>query len=185
MTNLPEAGGVAYADLFTKEGVMICVTARAETPGMAIKNLLAAIEESGLATARNGNGQPAPQPVQPASNPESVSVAGSNLGLLTSKPKASELNPGDRYEIQVEEYKATPVKIDFLRAGMQYPYVSHNMTNDIAIGKFTELFKGWHPEEDDERHPIPGGAVILAIQCTTKLNSHNNPYQNLDGMRRP
>ena len=208
MTNqLPEAGGVAYADLFTDEGIKICVTARAETPGMAIKTLLAAIDESGLSThrihpntARQVN-EPTntPPPYNEMMNEHEANmeaynlgasnkpVSGRDWGLIDRKPKASDLNFGDRYEIQVDEYKATASEIKFYRKGMEYPDLTHNMLAEYTRNRFNELFKGWMPIEDDTRHDIPNGSVIIAVQCTDadKQTKQGNPYQNLDGMRRP
>jgi len=207
---LPEAPGVAYADVYTPGGLKVCVTARDITADAAVKSLIEAITSNKLLgfrpdqTQTKSESQPLPPPVippppddpawtepdqpLPQTPPESkVPVLGRDWGIVDRKPKASDLDFGDRYEIKVDEYEATAREIKFYATGMKYPSVSHNLANEFALNKFLDIFNNWHPEEDDVRRPIPGGAVILAVQCTdkTKKTSSGNPYQNLDGMRRP
>lgn len=193
MTNqLPEAGGVAWTELYTSDGVKINLTSRALTPAMAWKNLVSAIDEVGALTSRPALNQP-PPPRPPVTNqvqPTKQQIdngVGKNWGLLESKPKVSDLGFGDCFEIKVDEYEANPAEIRFYRSGMQYPEYTHNMLNDYSRGRFNELFKNWMPDEDEKRRPIPGGSIILSIQCTdkNKQTKNGNPYQNLDGMRRP
>jgi len=203
MTNqLPEAGGVAWTTVY-KDGVKINLTSRAITPSMAVTNLMAAIEETGATTSlvqskpiqnEFPNTQAPPQPEvppdpawNPAPEPQAVPVTGHDLGLLDRKPNASDLGFGDRFEIEVNEYKYDGASIKFYRTGMEYPDLNHNMTAERPRERFNELFNNWQPIQDDERHPLNPNPIILAIQCTdaSKQTKHGNPYQNLDGMRRP
>lgn len=197
---LPEAGGVAWTEVWTTDGIKVNLTSRAQTPAVAIKNLLAAIEETGVLTVRPAVNVPqrndsppdpfpfdeppyehVPQPSKPAQS--AVPTTGQDFGLLEYAPKASETKPGDVFEIVVNEYKAEPKKISFWRKGAQYPSFVYNMTTDYAIGKFMELFKGWEPAEDGEHHDI-NPPIILTIVTSDKANKNRNYYRNLEAVRR-
>jgi len=200
---LPEAGGVAYADLFTQEGIKICLTSRATTPAMAYNNLLAAIEETGALTKRpERRTEPKILPPleddawaateDPAWNAEStahqeaqaqtIPTTGRQMGLLEYAPKAADTKPGDVFQIEVNEYKATAKRVVFWKSGGQYPTFTHYLTSDYGLNKFRELFKGWNPIEDDEHHPL-SKPIILTIVTSDKPNKNGNFYRNLAGVQ--
>jgi hypothetical protein len=106
---------------------------------------------------------------------------GKDWGLVKYKPKATELKPGDRYEVKVNGYKYNAKEIQFWDGG-QFPVLTHNMDNDTAIGIFNEIFQGWTPHKDDVLHDML--ELILTVQCTQKLTPQKNPYQNLAAARR-
>ena len=235
MSELNEAGGVAFTDVYTPEGHRVSITARATTINDAIDQLVAGIkhaEKWHLYASRKiqavkqpatpptpkvvpTNPQPKTQKVQQAPPPSpddeefpfdyqmyeaeahaenmdvdttgAVAIAGRDWGLVDKyPPKASELGFGDRFEILVHEYNYKDGQMRFYVDGSQYPAVTHNMTAEYPRKKFDELFNNWKPTEDGENHVIKGD-VILAIQCTgsDKQTSKKNPYQNLDGARKP
>ena len=206
---LPEAGGVAWTKVYTPEGQEIVLTARGENLNTALDELMETLKYAKrhklFDRPGNGRGTTKPKPVQKSAPPPpefedsnedpfgfeeneelEEPILGRDWGLVDRKPKASELGFGDRYEIPVDEYKFGEGSIKFYVTGLQYPILTHNMTNEYAYNKFNEIFKGWEPVSDNEQHPIPKGAVILAVQCTgpDKQTKQGNPYQNLDGMRR-
>lgn len=196
MDNLPEAGGVAYADLYTEDGTKICLTSRALTPAMAYINLIAAIEETGALTKRPaGNAQPQPSTptddeweasadpdFHPTADQQTQPRAGKDWGMISYPPKAAELKAGDVYEVMVNEYKAVAKEIAFWQKGGQYPILTHKMTNDFAIEKFQKLFKGWQPTEDGEHHPLT--PMILTVVGSDKTNKNDNHYHNLEAVRK-
>ena len=129
-------------------------------------------------------------PNNPANQPAKVvpapAVMGRDWGLVKYKPKASELTFGDRFSIQVDEFKFDGNDIKFYQTGSQFQTLQHNMKLDHPRQKFEEVFKGWNPPVVPDRTLIPGGSIILDVQCTgpDKSTTKGNPYQNLDGMRR-
>ena len=207
-------GGIAFTDLWTAEGQKICLTARADDVQQALDKLMTVVKEAQnsphilfpLRPAQNGKpASKAPQPKQAAPPPDSfpfqegedfiepeptgmqeVSM-GHDWGLVDRKPKASDTKFGDRYEIQVDEYKREPDGISFYVSGLKFPLLQHNMKSEYAQGLFDKIFKGWQPNVVDEHKPMPGGPIILQVQCTgpDKQTSAGNPYHNLTGVRRP
>lgn len=213
---LPEAGGVAYTDLFTPEGQRICITARATDVQGALDQLMTCVNDA-VSTHKlfprhakpqpaNGN-KPAPKPQaaqptadefpfgptepgtqDPAWNEQgelNEPIMGRDWGLVDRyPPKASELKPGDRFEVEVHEYKFNHENVKFYVDGSQYPAVTHNMSHEVGIKIFDEIFKGWAPKSDNEKHTL-SKALVLTIQCTgpDKVTSQGNPYKNLTAAR--
>ena len=110
-------------------------------------------------------------------------TAGKDWGLVTFPPKAAELQPGDVYQVEANEYKAVAKEVSFWVAGGKYPLITHKMTSEYALNKFKEIFKGWEPVEDGEHHPI-NPPIILTIVGSSNVNKNGNPYHNLEAVRR-
>jgi len=119
---------------------------------------------------------------QPAGT-SAVPVAGKDWGLLEYAPKAADTQPGDVFEVSVNEYKATAKSIAFWRSGAQYPTFTYSMASEYGMNKFNDLFKGWKPVEDDEHHPISPD-LILTIVTSDKAKKTGTYYRNLEAVRR-
>ena len=210
---LPEAGGVAFCDMYTESGMRIGLTARGHNPQSALDALIEcvgnAVTQHGLHTSMPTLDVKHPGPQQqplvkddyplPDEEPQAGSlfvtefedtfqplpqqVGYTDHGFVNRKPKDAGLS--DRYELEVSEYRVNKdtKQIEFY-AGGQYPEIKHNLGNDVGMNLFLELFKGWKPTEDGQRHAFANGPVILAIQCSDKPNSHGNPWHNLSGVRK-
>ena len=146
MTTLPEAGGVAWTDLYTPEGQKISLTSRAETPKQALENLLDTIKDARSMKLFDRPAKPqAAQPKKavapvaedseypfdkqdPAWAPDEHGeepVMGRDWGLVDRyPPKASELKFGDKFEIREHEYKFGEGSVKFYVDGSEYPAVT-------------------------------------------------------------
>ena len=205
--------GVAYTDLFTPEGQKICITARADDVQGALDQLMTCVNDA-VSTHklfhRRANNPPTkatPQPLTdtkppvsefPFGSPEvpqdpgwnqdeelDEPIMGRDWGLVDRyPPKASDLKPGDRFEVQVHEYKFGEGSVKFYVEGSEYPAINHSMGHEVGIKIFDEIFKGWAPKSDNEKH-ILSKSLILTVQCTgpDKLTSKGNPYKNLVAAR--
>ena len=125
----------------------------------------------------------------PEIDPDGISedrVTGNYLGLLDYAPKSSELEPGQTYELAVDQYTLKDGEIQFWKGGGQYPAHTHKL-NDVGVKKMAELFTvDWDKHfPKGEYQPIKGGTLIIKIEGSQKLTSKGNPYKNLVGKRRP
>ena len=209
-----EAEGIAFTQLYGPNGLKVNVTHRGNSSTEALEELMLTVvhaeKQFGLVPTFKSAGQPTKEVakfkakvltgiqtdehghyVEPPldRNGEQASMpltSGKDLGLVKYKPKASELKPGDIYEIEVDEYVASEKQIDFWSSTSKYPVLKHNLAIEGLRKTFDEAFKGWDPgDTNSEREPIPGGAVILKVIGSDSLTSAGNPYSNLLGMRRP
>jgi len=203
---LPEAGGVVYTDAYTPDGYKLCITARGRTCEDAVSDLLAVMAKYDfharpfVQTATTPKPAPKntpPPPEEPLNDWEASAdplwnqtadqkaqaTAGKDWGLVTFPPKAAELQPGDVYQVEANEYKAVAKEVSFWVAGGKYPLITHKMTSEYALNKFKEIFKGWEPVEDGEHHPI-NPPIILTIVGSSNVNKNGNPYHNLEAVRR-
>ena len=114
-------------------------------------------------------------------------VQGLDLGLLKYSPKASDLKPGQVFELTSNQYKQRDGEIVFGHTESKYPLHTHKL-NDYGVKKMAEIFgdkwnKGF--KACQEWQPIPKGDLIIKIECADKLTDQGNPYRNLVGQRRP
>ncbi len=202
-----EAKGIAFCSLWRADGGKINLTHRADSSVEAGEELLIGInhfeKEHGFmlapdfskvikSTGPTGPGDPSAPRTDPAPAPTDrngdnmiPATAARDLGLVKYKPKAHELNPGDVYEIEVNEYKAGPAMIEFHSTDSKYPVLKHNVGIPGLKEKFDTIFNGWEPADtNDTVVPMPGGSVILKVIGSDTLTSAGNPYHNLNGMRR-
>jgi hypothetical protein len=128
--------------------------------------------------------KPAPQPNKPTplAPPPAVNE-GRNLGLLQNKPKASDSQPYDVYQVMVDEYAFDGAEVRFYREGMKYPDASMRL-NEKTEGLFAEVFGDWKPTQTETGKHLPIVAnrkVTLTIQCTgpDRVTSKGNPYHNI------
>ena len=135
---LPEAGGIAFATIYSKTGVPINVTARATTPKEAIKNLMDSIvwamEEYGMTVEK-----PLPPPAAAPIPPKDVAIAleeGNQELAEQFASEAAEVPPSKKGDVLYQTIDADVVEvlpqpdgkttIKFYGAGDKYPRVSVN-----------------------------------------------------------
>lgn len=114
-------------------------------------------------------------------------VTGMHLGLLKYAPKASDLKPGQVFEVTVNQYKQRDGEIVFGHTESKYPIHTHKL-NDYGVKKMAEIFTDkWDKAfiGASEYQPIPKGDLILKIECSEKLTEQGNPYRNMVSQRRP
>ena len=188
-----EAKGVAWTTLW-RNGLKIDVTHRSEESSEdALMQLWGTIEvamQNGYSIGDDTPRQPVPRDtynLPPEEDFEQPDGKGKDWGLVEYMPKASELGFHDILNIEVDEYKYDGSKVSFYKDGGKYPQINHNMNSEVAQEIFKDVFNGWIPEADGERKPIPGGSVILLVECTgrDKQTSAGNPYRNIKSQQRP
>ena len=114
-------------------------------------------------------------------------VMGLDLGLLKYAPKASDLKPGQVFEVTVNQYKLRDGEIVFGHTESKYPLHTHKL-NDYGVNKMAEIFTDkWDSVfiGATDYYPILNGDLIIKIECSDKLTDQGNPYRNLVGQRRP
>ena len=114
-------------------------------------------------------------------------VMGLDLGLLKYAPKASELKPGQVFEVTVNQYKLRDGEIVFGHTESKYPIHTHKL-NDYGVKVMAKIFTDkWDSVfiGATDYFPIPKGDLIIKIECSQKTTDQGNPYRNLVGQRRP
>lgn len=113
-------------------------------------------------------------------------VTGMDLGLLKYAPKASDLKPGQVFELTANEYKLSDGKLAFYLEGSDYPLHTHTL-NEYGTKVMANLFTDkWDKifSSSQDRQPMPKGDLIIKIECSAKLTKEDNPYRNLVAVRR-
>jgi len=190
-----EAGGIAFTELWHKDGWKINVTARGNTLEESIESLMNGIEAaeadsfspirpSGKTTQTMPAEFQGKTPFEQSTPELDQPQQGKDWGLVDYKPKAGELRPFDRFEILVEEYKFGEGACKFYKPGLEWPLASFYLGNEYAHKEFERVFPSWTPKSDNEMHAL-SKPIVLTIQCTgpDRLNKNGNPYQNIIAAR--
>jgi hypothetical protein len=173
--NLPEAGGVAFATIYSKSGVPISVTAHAATLKDAIRELLEAIswatKEYGMTVER-----PA-QPTAPPLSPITALFEG-DKGISDQHPEVppSRKGPDVPYQVvdaDIVEFLPKPnnrVTIKFYQVNEKYPRI---VVHEWAAEEAQELMR--HVTSEDVTKP-----GRYWIPCRVYY-TNGAPYITLDG----
>jgi hypothetical protein len=114
-------------------------------------------------------------------------------GVLEFPPKASEVNPGDEWELLVDQYELKDGAISFYKENSEYEYSYHtHYLNDHGVKKMAELFTDkWDKifTSAPVKAFMPGGDLVIKIVGSdtrrTKGSGKGNVFRNLEGQRRP
>ncbi len=129
-----------------------------------------------------------PQELEPAQAPTNPTL----YGVVDFRPPAGDLNPGDKFEILVDQYILADDKIIFCKEGNEYPEIHTHNLNDYGKRDMQEFFgANWGavfvPTVDIAN--IPGGAFVIEITGSNKRRDRGsgkgNVFRNLSGARRP
>ena len=125
--------------------------------------------------------------VEEAQDLGGVIVADDDLGLIDFPPKAGDRVAGQTFELQADEFTNDGGKLQFWKAGYEYPLHTHYL-NEYGKGQLAEMFTDdWEKYFPivSGRTPTPSGSLIIRLLVSDKKNNKGNFYVNLVNQRRP
>ena len=116
-----------------------------------------------------------------------ISADKDDLGLIDFPPKAGDRVAGQTCELQADEFTNDGGKLQFWKAGYEYPLHTHYL-NEYGKGQLAEMFTAdWEKYFPivSGRTPTPSGSLIIRLLVSDKKNNKGNFYVNLVNQRRP